>query len=413
MKPILYYVDDDAHNLTVFEASLPDEWEIKTFSNPLKALETLDKDKPWVIVADQRMPGIKGVDFLEIAKKLTPHSVRIIVTGYSDEDLVIETVRKAQVFDYIRKPWDTDDLVARMQKAVEFYTMSREKEKLFETLLQREKELKTKNDELTTLSKQLEDSKKQEEGMRKELECWVPPFVLLALKENKIQFPAKRDLVCVTFDIINSNEIHGTEVNGRTLRSIVIQSFSESIIRHGGWRESHSGDSAYGHFGLIDGVGNPYEAALAVAREFRVSLRSLSMVHDVQIECGIALHVARDCTVDVHQVQLVTPSGVMTQKSFDTTSVGVDLVHRMEKLVHELKGTNIILSTAFYDQLEKPPKQANLLGAHLFKGQTEAVGLYLIASDLLSDEDIHAFAQKLTGPAENAEESGVVEKKVA
>ena len=53
MKPVIFYIDDEPHNLTVFENSLPEEWEIVTFQNPLVALEALEKQAPWVIVTDQ------------------------------------------------------------------------------------------------------------------------------------------------------------------------------------------------------------------------------------------------------------------------------------------------------------------------------------------------------------------------
>src|ERR1022692_3561660 len=98
-KPIIMYVDDEPHNLTVFEATIgmDEDWDIITFSDPVKALSELKMTAPAVIVSDQRMPHMTGVEFLEIAKQLHPDSVRIVVTGYSDEDLIVEAVRKAGI----------------------------------------------------------------------------------------------------------------------------------------------------------------------------------------------------------------------------------------------------------------------------------------------------------------------------
>ncbi len=109
-KPIIFYVDDEPNNLTVFESSLPEEWDVKVFDNPLVALEALEKVRPAVIVTDQRMPQISGVRFLELARKINDDAIRIVCTGYSDENLIIQSVRSAQIFDYITKPWDADDL---------------------------------------------------------------------------------------------------------------------------------------------------------------------------------------------------------------------------------------------------------------------------------------------------------------
>jgi class 3 adenylate cyclase len=265
---------------------------------------------------------------------------------------------------------------------------------LTEELKSREIELQKQTIDLMKAKQELEASSAREANMRTELECWVPPFVLWALKEPNIKFPIKRDIVGVTFDIIQSSKIHDLQVDGKPLRSLVIQAFSEAIIRHGGWRESHSGDSAYGHFGLLEDRTNPYEAALAVAREFRVALRGISTVHNVAIECGIALHVAKDSTVDVHTVQLNTPRGIVTQKSFDTTSTGIDLLHRMEKIVHDLPGTNIIMSEHFVKNLRDDQQKFNELGGIVFKGQKDSVKLYLIPSDKASAQEIDQLKAK-------------------
>ena len=111
-RPIIYYIDDEPFNLTVFETMVPEEWNTKTFANPLKALEELMEDKPWVVLSDQKMPGTSGVKFLEMVKNLTPNAIRIIVTGFSDENLVVDSVRKACIYDYIKKPWNEDDFLA-------------------------------------------------------------------------------------------------------------------------------------------------------------------------------------------------------------------------------------------------------------------------------------------------------------
>src|SRR4051794_17150816 len=103
-KPIVFYVDDEPNNLTVFEAIFPSEWEIRTFENPFEALKALETCVPWVIVSDQRMKQTNGVEFLHLAQRLQPDSIRILTTGYSDEQLVVESVKKAQIYDYIRKP---------------------------------------------------------------------------------------------------------------------------------------------------------------------------------------------------------------------------------------------------------------------------------------------------------------------
>lgn len=390
-KPIIVYVDDEPNNLAVFEAALPDDWDIITFDSPTAALAKIDELNPWVVVSDQRMPGMKGIDFLEIVKKLVPKAFRIIVTGFSDEDLVVESVRKAQVSDYIRKPWDVDQLEQSMRKVINGYLEQREKERVYEALARKTLELEDQARDLKQAKTELEIAALRETDMRREIECWVPPFVLWAVKHRDITFPMKKDLVGVTFDIVGSSDIHDTTIGGKPVRSRILEVFSESILRNGGWRESHAGDSAYAHFGLLGTNIDPFEAAMSAAREFRVALRGISQQLDKPIECGIALHFAKEVLVDVHTIQLQTPNGIVTQKSFDTTSSDIDLLHRIEKLVHTLPGSNIIMTQEFARRLKNQPAGLRDLGFVAIRGQKQPVSLSMLKSDLVNENQMEHF----------------------
>lgn len=198
--PSIYYVDDESHNLTVFEASLPSEWNIKVFDSPLKALDALSNDNPWIVVSDQRMPGMLGVNFLEIVKKTHPNAKRVLVTGFTDEDLIVECVRKAQIYDYIRKPWDSEDLSHRIAKMIETY-------KLENDIREKTSILEIKNIELEKITSDLKISKDREISLRKELESWAPPFVIDMLQKPELHFPIKEDMAVITFDLIDSSRL--------------------------------------------------------------------------------------------------------------------------------------------------------------------------------------------------------------
>jgi FixJ family two-component response regulator len=419
MQPVIVYVDDEANNLTVFDAICDAGWSVHCFDNPLAALARMKELDPWVIITDQRMPGMKGVEFLALAAQLVPLAVRIIVTGYSDEDLVISSVTKGKVFDYIKKPWEPEQLENSLYKAIDYYRVNRQKEEVLADLERKRQELERQAMNLEKARLELELARHRETETRRELECWVPPFVLWALQNSQLKFPIRRDLVGVTFDIIGSSRIHDVTVDGKPLRAAVVQLFSESIMRHGGFRESHSGDSAYAHFGLMDGIRGYGEAALAAAREFRVALRGLNKVYHMDLECGIALHAAHDAVVDVHTVHLKTPAGDVTQKSFDTTSNEIDLLHRIEKLVHRLPGSNIIMTESFTKHLTARPDELIYLGSRIFAGQSKPVELYLIRSDMLSLEDLRDFIHEefsmeplvLPNPTRIAERSLTLDQK--
>jgi len=136
VKPVVVFIDDEPMNLVVFEAAMPDVWDVHVYEKPEQALSDIKSQKvqPWCVISDQRMPVMRGVNVLEKIKALCPLSVRIIVTGYSEEDLVIESVRRAQIFDYIKKPWDPEDLVASVERAIRFYESEMQRKSLLEEL---------------------------------------------------------------------------------------------------------------------------------------------------------------------------------------------------------------------------------------------------------------------------------------
>jgi CheY-like chemotaxis protein/class 3 adenylate cyclase len=392
VKPIVVYVDDEPSNLIVFEAAMPDSWQINCFDSPLKALEFLSKNDVSLVVSDQRMPGMPGVAFLEIAKKTNPHALRVLVTGYSDEDLIIESVRKAQVHDYIRKPWDVDDLVHRMQKLVDTFYLEKTLRETTEALLK-------KNADLEKMSAELRASQEKEKSYRKELEAWAPPFILNAVFDQSIAFPTKRDLALITFDIVESSKLHDIQVGGRPVRKHILNAFSEAIIKHGGWRESSAGDSAYAHFGFVKSEERPCDAALAVASEFRTFLRNFNNLNGLSVECGVGMHLAKDCIIDLHKIEIHSPQGQIIQKSFDSSSLGIDLVHRIEKITHILPGSNMIMTADFVAALSVCPVNLFDLGQHKLKGQQIPVQLFLKSGDktpaLLVE---HLIAQAVVPP---------------
>lgn len=382
MKPLVIFVDDEPHNLTVFEAAMPSEWEILTFDSPLSALEKINELNPWVVLSDQRMPGMNGVSFLEIVRKVQPNAIRAIVTGFSEEDLVVESIRKAHIFDYIRKPWDVDDLIHRISIMIDTYKLEQE-------LFVKNKLLTHRNQELEKLTEDLKVAKNREENLRRELEAWAPPFISGTIgKNNKLDFPRNVDLAVLTYDIIQSSKLHGIEYQNKSLQSHILEGYTQCIIKHGGWRESSSGDSAYAHFGIIMDLKNIADSAFAAATEFRVFLRNFSQTSGINFECGIAIHFAKSCKVDIHEIKIHAFGQDIVHKSFQSISKEIDLVHRMEKLMHELPGSNIAMSKEFINNLSTVPDGIQNLGFFQLRGQSESVELIIKPSFLSKENDL-------------------------
>jgi len=98
------------------------------------ALHIMEDRDIHVLMADQRMPGVSGVELLKLAKEGHPDTVRLLFTGYADIHVVVEAINEGSVFRYIVKPWDTDEIKATVRQAAEHYDLVAERKELVEKL---------------------------------------------------------------------------------------------------------------------------------------------------------------------------------------------------------------------------------------------------------------------------------------
>ncbi len=115
-KSKILFVDDEPQILETLKLVFRG-WNIKTTTSTKEALKLLQSETFGVIVSDQRMPEMTGVEFLKEAKALSPKSVRILLTGYSELDNVIESINSGEVYRFITKPWDNDKLKKTVETA--------------------------------------------------------------------------------------------------------------------------------------------------------------------------------------------------------------------------------------------------------------------------------------------------------
>ncbi len=115
--PVLY-VDDEAPNLTVFEATFGDYFQILLASTAEEALAIIESRPIAILVADQRMPGMTGIDLCERVRESHGHMLRMLITAYSDQTTAIEAINRGGVETYIVKPWDEDEVRSVLRGAV-------------------------------------------------------------------------------------------------------------------------------------------------------------------------------------------------------------------------------------------------------------------------------------------------------
>jgi len=118
----ILYLDDEMDNLTGFKATLRLDYQVYTAVNVPTALEHLEKHPDIrVIFCDQRMPGKTGVEFFEELRGTHPLPMRILLTGYTDIDSVIDSINRGNIFRFVKKPWMEAELVSAIEEANKFY----------------------------------------------------------------------------------------------------------------------------------------------------------------------------------------------------------------------------------------------------------------------------------------------------
>ncbi|HEY7321482.1 MAG TPA: response regulator [Candidatus Binatia bacterium] len=129
-KCTILYVDDEEKSLKYFARAFGGKFNILSAANASDGYRLLEehRDEIGLLITDQRMPGEKGVDFLQRARQLHPHAIRILTTAYSDFDVAIEAVNSAAIYKYVTKPWDIPELEAILDQACQVFTQQRDQD---------------------------------------------------------------------------------------------------------------------------------------------------------------------------------------------------------------------------------------------------------------------------------------------
>jgi len=127
-KPTILIVDDEVRSLETLQRILQDDFDIKTSSTVAGAREILQQDWVRILLCDQRMPEMTGVEFLKEVRTEWPDVIRMIISGYTDSEDIINAVNDAGIYQYITKPWYPDKLSLILQNANQLFELQRQNE---------------------------------------------------------------------------------------------------------------------------------------------------------------------------------------------------------------------------------------------------------------------------------------------
>ncbi len=215
----ILYVDDEPGNLSNFTMTFAAEFNIFTAVDGMTALEVLSAHPEiGVVVADQRMPRMSGVELLERIFALRPHTVRLVLTAYIALDEIVDSINKGHVYQYFFKPWDAGELGLSLRRAVEYYRLGRENRRLACELEEKNRELARENRELAAASARVRELSRellraQEEERRK---------ISVYLHDNVAQDLLSLKISCETLGAASD----GTGKEARTINALLVRAIS-------------------------------------------------------------------------------------------------------------------------------------------------------------------------------------------
>lgn len=230
----ILYVDDEPQNLISFKACFRRFYQIYTASNAAEGINILRQIHIQLIITDQRMPEMTGVQFLEKIIPDYPEAIRMILTGFSDTDAIIKAINTGQIFRYISKPWDENELKMTIDNALNLYNLQQKNKQLIYDLQQKVVE--------------------QERTLRF-FQKYVPsPVVekMLSAKEDSALFEGESRNVAVLFCDIRNFTATSETISPREVVKLLnayYSMMSATIKRHNGMVNQYVGDEIFAVFG--------------------------------------------------------------------------------------------------------------------------------------------------------------------
>jgi len=187
-KHTLLFVDDEANILAalkrVFRKS---NYNILTAESGEEGLEILKGEPVDLIVSDQRMPGMTGVEFLKQVKTLYPDTTRLILSGYSEVRAIALAINEGEAYRFAGKPWDDEELKITVERSLERHDLIRQNRLLFEKVQEQNEKLRELNEDLERLVQE----KTRELEMSQQILYYLPFPVLGVDTENMVVYSNK------------------------------------------------------------------------------------------------------------------------------------------------------------------------------------------------------------------------------
>lgn len=237
MKNSILFIDDEKNILTALKRLCSyEEYNVYTANNGAEAIDILKNNDIWVIVTDMQMPEMNGIELLQQVRELRKDAVRMVLSGYSDNELILNAINKGHIWRYLTKPWNDQDLLITIKNAFEYYEKKVEVKKLLAEVEQKNLELKEFNDKLENEVKKRTTQLENEKEVMKMIVSNEDKNIVIQKICNLISFKLKnRDV------FIYLNNFPSIFTRSRS----VLDPEIENIIRNRNWKKVAKNNTKY------------------------------------------------------------------------------------------------------------------------------------------------------------------------
>ncbi len=321
------YVDDEENNLISFRASFRRNYNVFTAISAQEGINILRAEKIPIVITDQRMPEMTGVQFLEKIRSEFPDTVRMILTGFSDIEAIIQAINTGSIFRYITKPWDENELRMTIDNALNVYALQEKNKFLIAELSQRVKE---QENTLTLFKKYVPES-----------------IVEKSLKaDNSAIFEGELREVSVMFcDIRNFTEMSADKDPKEVVKFLneFYTVMTKSITEHNGFVNQFIGDEIFATFGAPLTYPENHSNAVYCSIEMIARLQILNekyfKIMNRSIEVGIGINTGNVIAGNL---------GTVDRLEYSITGDTVNTGKRIESLTTNSPNT-ILINTPTYN----------------------------------------------------------------
>ncbi|MBN1157799.1 MAG: response regulator [Bacteroidales bacterium] len=349
----ILYVDDEEHNLISFKATFRLYYKIYTAISGEKGLDILHSNHIDLIITDQRMPDMTGIQFLEKTIPEFPDAIRMILTGFSDIGVIIDAINNLRIFRYITKPWDEHELRMTIENARQVYELNYNNRDLMFKLQQKVEE--------------------QQEILNLFIKYVPEQIVKKSLQNNQASiFEGELRNVAILFCDIRGFTSISEELSPSEVVSFLNDYYrimSDVVKQYKGSVNQFVGDEIFAAFGAPESCPDNERNAVFCAMKMMESLQKLNDKYEKKIKRDVQMGIG------VNSGEVVAGNvGSEDRIEYHMTGGTVNTGKRIETLTKDYPNA-ILISESVYEQT-KEMVQVKAWEPILVKGKKESIRVY-------------------------------------